>query len=267
MATFIGLSGDWHGNVRWAESVLQQFADAEVTTVLHAGDFGIWPGMQGASYLSEIMGTCSKLGITLLVVPGNHEDYTQINDPEGPTPDKQVLGSGDGWEVSLLPRGYKFNILGRNFLAFGGAPSIDFEYRKEGISWWPEEMIRDSDLDRLTDIGSVDVMIAHDAPDGGTDAVQRIIDTPVEESMWSKAGLDYCAVGRMKMNKAVEIVNPRMFVHGHMHVADEKYYEDIDRRYVSLGPDGDLGNVAVLELETMQVGWARPITEQDEVDA
>lgn len=267
MPTYVGLAGDWHGNARWAVSVLDQFAMADIRTVLHAGDFGIWPGAGGASYLSLILGTCEKHKITLLITPGNHEDYDQIEDPEGvEVPDKQVLGSGEGWEVALLPRGYRWDMEGRRFLSLGGAPSIDRSFRTEGKSWWPAEMIRDTDLERLEE-DSADVMIAHDAPDGGTDAVQRILDTPAAVSGWPQEGLDYCAIGRRKMNQAVEVVNPRVFIHGHMHVTDEKYYEGLDRRYISLGPDGVIGNVAVLELESLTVGWAQPASAFGEVDA
>lgn len=271
MATYVGLAGDWHGNTPWAVSVLEQFAAAGITEVYHVGDFGIWPGGSGAQYLSIILGKCQKYGIRLWITPGNHEDYTKIVDPEGPVGERQILGGGpeESWEVALLPRGYTWEVAGRRFLSLGGAPSIDFEMRQEGKSWWPEEMIRDSDLERLEE-NSADIMLAHDAPDGGTPAVQRIIDTPASASGWSAKGLAYCAEGRMKMNQAVELVNPRVFVHGHMHVTDEIYYEDIDRKYVSLGPDGVIGNVAVLELESLNVGWAEPASAHSsvpEVDA
>ena len=257
----IGLAGDWHGNDRWAVSVLESFYAVGIRTVFQLGDFGFWPGYSGAAYLSKIMGACEALGMKLWIVPGNHEDYTQIEDPEtldGSVPELQVLGKGEGWEVAVLPRGFVWWEGERKFLAFGGAPSIDYPNRRLGISWWQEEMIRDSDLLRLIEDDGVDVMLAHDAPDGGTAAVQAIINTPAHLSMWSDAGLAYCKEGRMKMNEAVRIVNPRLFAHGHMHVWDERYDEATDRRYVALGPDGVIPNVCVLNLDDMSVTWGNP---------
>lgn len=39
----------------------------------------------------------------------------------------------------MLERGEIFNINNQSFFCFGAARSIDKIYRKEGISWWPEE--------------------------------------------------------------------------------------------------------------------------------
>ena len=256
--SLVGLAGDWHGNTRWAINVISVFADLSINHVYQLGDFGFWPGYDGAAYVSQILSVCESRGVRLLIVPGNHEDYTQIEDPEtadGTVPPLQVLGEGEGWQVAVAPRGYRWTDGGRRFLALGGAPSIDFPNRRLGKDWWQEEMIRDSDLLRLHGGEEVDVMLAHDAPDGGTAAVQEIIDTPPHLSMWSDAGLAYAREGRLKMNAAVEMVNPRVFAHGHMHVKGERYDEELDRRYVSLGPDGQLWNIALLDLDTLKIHW------------
>lgn len=42
--------------------------------------------------------------------------------------------------VLHLMRGEVFDIGGLTVLAMGGAASNDRQYRKEGMSWWPEEM-------------------------------------------------------------------------------------------------------------------------------
>lgn len=39
----------------------------------------------------------------------------------------------------MLERGEIFNINNQSFFCFGAARSVDKIYRKEGISWWPEE--------------------------------------------------------------------------------------------------------------------------------
>jgi hypothetical protein len=248
------LAGDWHGNMRWVNSVFEWADERDIRTIYQAGDFGFWPGATGMLYLNAVTQLCEKYKITLWVTPGNHEDYTQIHDPEttdGYVPERQVVAEGEGWEFAILPRGYRWEFGGLQFLSFGGAPSIDFENRREGVSWWPEEMIRESDLLRLPFSGEreVDVMICHDAPDGGTPRVQAIIDTPADQSMWTQAGLDYAKQGREIMNKAVEIVKPRSFVHGHFHAPDLFYNKDQDCTYLSLGMDGEDANVVIFSTE------------------
>lgn len=259
--TRVGILGDLHGNSRWAVSCLDWFVSQGISEVYQVGDMGIWPGYEGESYLRDMITACEELGISLLIVPGNHEDYTQIEDPEtdGVVPHKQVLARGKGWEVSLLPRGYLWEVDGKRFVAFGGAPSIDFESRKEGKSWWPEEMIRESDLLRLSGDDGIDVMLCHDAPDGGTAKVQAIIETPRELSFWSDRGLAYAAEGRELMNRAYDIVKPKWFIHGHYHVADYRYDSVNDRHYVSMDMDGLPNNVGVLswdEEENEDIGMS-----------
>ena len=248
------LVGDWHGSTEWAESVLDFAKSQEITHVFHAGDFGIWPGYTGGLFLGSMIRKCQENGITLWVTPGNHEDYSKIEDPEtedGSVPDRQVLAGdtdSEGWEIALLPRGYRWDFGGLSFLSFGGAPSIDYEHRTKDVSWWSEEMIRFSDLMRLPE-ERVDVMICHDAPDGGTTEVQAIIDTPPHLSMWSEAGLSYARDGRMLMNKAVNAVKPRMFVHGHFHAPGFRYDKENDCSYLSLGMNGDPANVVVFDTD------------------
>lgn len=252
------LAGDWHGNIRWVASVLEWTHAQGIKYVFHAGDFGIWPGASGKLYLNSVIKMCEEYGIVLWVTPGNHEDYSQIEDPEttdGSVPDRQVLAGDadeDGWEVAILPRGYQWGFGGLSWVSFGGAPSIDYQDRQEGVSWWREEMIRESDLLRLPLGKGTDVMICHDAPDGGTDAVQRIIDTPWAKSMWTEEGLRYAREGRMLMNQAIDIVEPRMFVHGHFHAPDLKQDEETKRIYLSLGMDGDKTNVVIFDTDQFE---------------
>lgn len=65
--------------------------------------------------------------------------------------------------------------------------------------------------------------------------------------------LAYCAVGRRRLTRALLAVRPRVFVHGHFHVHDERMVAVDGWKHpvvaVSLGADGDLrGNLALLHL-------------------
>jgi hypothetical protein len=251
----VGLAGDWHGNGpagRDSISLLRKVAP-EIDAVYQLGDFGIWPGRYGTAFLDAVQGAYRRAGATCYVVPGNHEDYSQIN---------QVPVSDDGLQwvrpnVALIPRGHRWELGGRTFVALGGAPSVDFRTRTPHVDWWKEEMITREEADAVASAGYADVMLAHDSPDGGTHAVQRIIDNPLGVQQWGHEGIAWARAGRMRMNLAYDGVRPRLFAHGHYHVADLAVKED-GRVFVSLNMNGTRSNLAVLDLDTYDVTLVDP---------
>jgi hypothetical protein len=250
----IGLAGDWHGNTLWAQNVLSSMKAFGVTHVEQLGDFGVWPGVSGQRYLDAVQGAARRAGITVYVTEGNHEDYDQIN----------AMPIGDDglrrWEgrpnIALRTRGMRWELGGRSFVSLGGAPSIDFQHRQEGSSWWRAEMITEAQAYAVAEAGYADIMLAHDAPDGGTQRVQEIIDSPDADRYWSRAGLNYAKQGRTLMNLAFYGVKPALFAHGHFHVWDDTGpAEDGGTRFLSLNADGFAGAACLLDLETMKVCW------------
>lgn len=242
----IGIAGDWHGNFTWTKHVLACFKRNGITTVHQVGDFGIaWPG-HGQAYTDSVDALCELLGITLYITPGNHENWDWI--------DGLPFQDGQAWigmNVCILERGFRFEMGGRSFLSLGGAPSIDFDRRQEGVSWWRGEALTEQDVAKVAYGGSVEIMLAHDAPDGGTDKVQRIIDRP--GTFWSEAGLQYAKEGRELMTAAFEAADPIFFAHGHYHVHDEKKVGEC--QFVSLGTDGKDMNAIVLDLDSLEFSW------------
>lgn len=77
--------------------------------------------------------------VTILFVDGNHENFAQLN--------SYSVDEWNGGKVHFiendiihLMRGQVFDIDGTKFFTFGGAYSIDKMFRREGISWFPEEI-------------------------------------------------------------------------------------------------------------------------------
>ena len=219
--TAIALAGDWHGNKDWALRCLRHLSALGVREVFHLGDFGIWPGPKGRDFVLDAYLASEEM--VIFVTPGNHDDYDQI--AELPALD---LGRDMGavqWmtdHIALLPRNHRFSRGGWSFVSLGGAPSIDFEYRARGEQWWDAELITNEQVEAVVAAGPADVMLAHDAPDTdyATGAVGRILAT--NPMGYSVEALTYCAVGRMRMTQAFLAVQPRVFVHGHYHVRDER---------------------------------------------
>lgn len=251
----IGVAGDWHGNLGWAVIALDQFAAAGVRRILHAGDFGYWPGETGKNYLSAIHASLEQNDQELRVTLGNHEDYVQVaqlvEHPDVPG----FVYDPDFPRILVASRGARWEWEGVSFVSLGGAASIDFEARIEGISWWKEERISLGDVYRTVEGGQADVMIAHDSAQG----VYLFGSHRENREAWSYRALQYADQSRHMMRQAVNGVKPSIFFHGHYHIYKDEQVtlsdgvNDFSYRNVSLGKDGQANNMAVLSLPDLTV--------------
>jgi hypothetical protein len=57
--TPVAVAGDWHGNFDWIGRAIPAAARSGAETLLHAGDFGFWPGHTGA-LLASVDGWVKK---------------------------------------------------------------------------------------------------------------------------------------------------------------------------------------------------------------
>lgn len=251
----VGVAGDWHSAQIWGELALDQFAAIGVTKILHVGDFGFWPTQRGQDFINGIQRTLDANGQTLYVTLGNHEDYVKIN-TFVPHPEMEgFVYSPDYPNILVATRGARWEWEGVSFVSLGGAASIDYEGRTEGINWWAEERITLGDVYRTIEGGHADVMIAHDAATG----VNLFGSHREERSSWSQKALAYADQSRGMMRQAVDGVKPDFFFHGHYHYyLDTQVHfndglEDYSYRNVSLGKDGQANNLAVLNLTDMSV--------------
>ena len=133
--------------------------------VIVCGDFGaIWDGGKSDAYLQKWY--ASKPWTTLFV-DGNHENHSIINSyPVEEWHGGKVHKINDS--IIHLMRGQVYEIDGKTFFTFGGARSVDKCYRKEGISWWPEEMPSSEEYSEgaanLNKVNwKVDYIITHDS--------------------------------------------------------------------------------------------------------
>jgi predicted phosphodiesterase len=256
MNTFdVGVAGDWHGSQMWGEVALDQFAAAGIYRVLHAGDFGFWPTQRGTDFIEGIQKTLEKNNQILYVTLGNHEDYVQVNTFVAHPDMSGFVYNPTFPNILVATRGARWEWEGVSFVSLGGAASIDFEGRTEGINWWKEERITLGDVYRTIQDGHADVMIAHDSATG----VNLFGSHREERSNWSAKALEYADQSRAMMRQAVDGVKPDIFFHGHYHhYLDTQVHfndgvEDYSYRNVSLGKDGQSNNMAVLNLVTKEV--------------
>ena len=101
------------------------------------GDMGVcWDGKGFDRYIQKYW---NHKPWTTLFVDGNHENFDILF--------SYPVEEWNGGKISkitdsifYLRRGEIYTINNKKFFCFGGARSIDKEFRKEGISWWPQEI-------------------------------------------------------------------------------------------------------------------------------
>lgn len=251
------LAGDWHGNTRAAVSTLEVAKRLRAPLVLQLGDFGLWPGDEGAHYLSELDGAAAELGMLVAWVDGNHEDFTQLN---------QIPCSPDGLQwvaprIARIPRGSRWTWHGVRFAALGGATSLDRPHRTPGKSWWPEESVNDQDLALLAAGGDCDVLLTHDCPTGvPIPGIEHRNYSAGQSSGWPIVELERAWEHRDRIREAVHASRPSYLWHGHYHLRYSAVAELHDRGLThveGLSWDGDAlekrAVVAVLSPQAVRV--------------
>jgi hypothetical protein len=182
--------------------------------VFVVGDFGYWEHMeQGIRFLDDVNLSAAD-DITVYFLDGNHDktsllletyDSPEFTDPEG----FLMVRS----HVKYARRGHRWTWDGCRFIALGGAYSVDkfnsLEREKKDYGpetlWFPEEQMTDGDMDEfLQDASPVDVILAHDKPRGS-------------DPGWNRKMYVECMPNQDRLQRAVEVLDPKYYVHGHLH--------------------------------------------------
>jgi len=219
-ANIVGIAGDWHGNTGWAIAALDSFHENNIRHVFHLGDFGFWGGQDGAKYVRKVTNRLERYDMFLYVTLGNHENYWKVYSREANLDGTRFY---DSERLIVLPRGFKGNFgdtVVKDFISLGGANSIDYKTRKEGLSWWREESITYGDIDTTINAGHADFMFCHELPDGvNLNSVRKSW-----QSGWDTDELFYSEAGRKMLRIAVDYVKPGILFHGHHHV----FHDSVD---------------------------------------
>jgi hypothetical protein len=245
----IAVAGDWHGDTAWATRAVHQMGkllpQSGPRVIVHLGDFGIWPGLSGQEYLAGVEAALAAAGAELWFVDGNHEDFSQLARLR-PDPDGRERVTERIWH---LPRGHRWRWGERDWLALGGAVSLDRAYRTPSIGWWPEEEITRAQAAAVIEAGPADVMITHDCPAG----VEHTF--PPLPPWWPTAVLRRNDAHRSLLREVVLATRPGWLMHGHLHL---DYQRRVDLgggplEITGLDRDGaDHGNWATLEVASMR---------------
>jgi Icc-related predicted phosphoesterase len=168
MTTLIVVTGDIHGE--YDISKLSQRAKFHNMTkddyLLICGDFGlVWDNGSTDMWWRTWL---DQKPYTTLFVDGNHENFDLLYEfPEETWHGGRIHRINDS--IIHLMRGQVFDICGKTFFTMGGAESHDKEHRKDGVSWWAQELPSREEYaearKNLDNCGNtVDYIITHCAP-------------------------------------------------------------------------------------------------------
>lgn len=171
------VTGDLHGGISIAKLFDDKWPQQKELTkddyLIVCGDFGmLWDGSTREMLLLDWL---ESRKYTTLFCFGNHENFEMYKEiPVDEWCGGKVQRVRE--HVMHLMTGEIFDIQGKSFFVFGGASSHDKEYRKPGISWWPEEIPSTAEFERAgrnlqKRNNQVDYVITHCASNSTQDEI------------------------------------------------------------------------------------------------
>ena len=128
----------------------EQMALSKEDILIQLGDFGlVWELFGENPSQEQWLDWIASRNYTTAVVLGNHENYDILETLPYTTKwgnDVQYLERETG-TIYFLKRGGVYEINGKKILAIGGAKSIDKGARIEGLSWWSQEILSESEME------------------------------------------------------------------------------------------------------------------------
>lgn len=195
--------GDIHADF----AAYQAIIEASPYPTIQVGDFGIGFGRQ---HPQEAMAKGDHMFIR-----GNHDNPAECKKTPGYIPDATLYG--DWW-------------------CMGGALSIDRSVRTEGVNWWADEELSQSDLYKVMDIYETirpDYVVTHTCPESIAPRMFSFLGNTVRfksrteqalESMW-------------------HIHKPKVWVFGHWHESKSVHINGTDFHCVGINETIDISIV------------------------
>ena len=170
----LAVTGDTHreeGRFIYRNMGFEKLGEGDFLCV--TGDFGyVWDDSFGERKYRKMM---AEKPYTICFVDGNHENFDLL--------EQYPVEMWKGGKVHVierdlrgkpkiihLMRGQVYEIEGKKVFTFGGGYSIDVDYRRPHVSWWPQEMPTDDErveaIRNLEKHGNkVDFILTHAAPE------------------------------------------------------------------------------------------------------
>lgn len=211
--------GDLHGNWPWVLTRLLPHIDEVCPDlIVQVGDFGYWPHMVwGRKWIRLWTSALAERDLHLWWIDGNHEDFDSLlKRPIDERTGRRPLSE----RVHHLPRGHRWAWKGLEWVALGGAVSVDRWSRTAGSDWFPQEAVTEADVLRACEGGPAHVVVAHDSPWGAPRLGKRLQqDRPPEErdTWWPGDMLLRSDLNQQALRGVLDAVEPAVWFHGHHH--------------------------------------------------
>lgn len=229
--------GDTHGNTDWVRYYVYPVAIVmDVDAIIQLGDFGAWEHTSGGlDFMNDVGHAAYEAGKPLYWLHGNHDKHSQTlrqykPDKRGFRPCRDL--------VFYIPQGHAWQWEGVRMRSFGGAYSVDKDWRvrsdrqrgREEYLWFPEEEMTDDEMTRLLakDDGKKEIVFSHDKPYSSKPG-------------WNRKDIAACVPNQIRLERALRAHKPEYWFHGHLHY----FYRDTLRGFdyqsevIGLDPDGD----------------------------
>jgi len=149
-------------------------------------------------------GHLARLGMDLVFIDGNHDNHEALRAlPKEPDRTSHVTP-----HIKYLPRGGRIKHGGQTIGGRGGAFSIDFKRRTEGVGWWPREEVEAHDVQALIADGPVDILLTRDVSSGFGGAKPGIVRRSQEIQDRAQVSCDL-------IHQAVNALTPTVVFRGH----------------------------------------------------
>lgn len=247
------LAGDWHGDLPFAQSCIEWGYSVGVSTFVQLGDLNYMADDEGRRFLTGLATWLDLFDADLLWLDGNHEDHSALNAlPLDPATGLRPVES----RIWHLPRGFRWQWHGHTWMALGGAHSVDRSARTPH-TWWPGEVLSDSDVAYATRPGEVTMLLTHDMPS------QAHLPRLDGHSYWPEHDLAAAEAHRARVGAVVDAVQPAHVWHGHHHHRYDQTVPRDQRQPLTvhgLGCNGQHIDLAAVVIDTTTLGW-HPVTE------
>lgn len=263
--SLLGVVGDVHGTKDWTVLAIDEYAKIGVTHILQLGDFGVGSNPRNLDFMESVNDRLKRHSMVMIITLGNHEDYDLLEAMLQPSKyDSNFLQLPEYDHLFFAARGQHWNWDGIEYCSLGGANSINKNSLKPHINWWPQESITLSDLYRINEGGSADIMLTHDCPEGVP--ILGALDSSDSNSKWPLRALEYAQESRRNLRVAVDTVKPELLLHGHYHVnadftvelTDLRNQEAYSVRSVGLHMQNHVGNLRLLKPQTKEIEVFNP---------
>lgn len=213
----IAFAGCWHARAEFVRDAMTSAREAGATVLVHTGDF-LYTYPSANKMLVEVETVAAELGMFVVAVRGNHDEPALFKKAVTSTRRRnkgpESGGVADGFarfspHVLHAPNGLRWTWQNVEFVALGGAFSVDRAARLEGVSYWNGEVATPREIGAVKRDGKANVMITHDIPAGTHLPLGH-----AREDWWD---IDNAEKHRQGLRDAVDAVHPDWVVGGHMH--------------------------------------------------